>query len=213
MRPRLLDLCCGAGGAAAGYYAAGFDVVGVDIDPQPHYPFPQYTEDVLTWDDWDYDAIHISPPCQRWTLMNQSTNHQHPDLYTPMLPVLKETGLPYVIENVPSSPIKPTLVLCGTQFSLKTDDGLKELRRHRHFETNWRIRSPQQPCNHSLPPVWAAGHNPNEQYVTRYGPCPIEERRQAYGIDWMNRDELTESIPPAFTKFIGEQLLTHLSKL
>lgn len=29
-RPRLLDLFCGAGGAAAGYHRAGFDIVGVD---------------------------------------------------------------------------------------------------------------------------------------------------------------------------------------
>ena len=190
-----------------GYAQAGFEVFGVDIVNQPHYPFSMYIEDVLTWDDWDYDAIHISPPCQRWTQMNPTTNHLHPDLYTPMLSVLRETGLPYVIENVPTSPIRPNLVLCGTQFGLGTLDGKKELRRHRHFETNFRIASPVRPCNHVLPPVWAAGHNPNQQYVDRYGPCPIEERREGMGIDWMNRDEIAEAVPPAFTKHIGEQLL------
>lgn len=30
-RPKLLDLYCGAGGAARGYQMAGFEVVGVDI--------------------------------------------------------------------------------------------------------------------------------------------------------------------------------------
>ena len=27
------------------------------------------------------------------------------------------------------------------------------------------------------------------------------------GIDWMNRDELSQAIPPAYTEFIGKQLL------
>lgn len=213
MKPRLLDLCCGAGGCSVGYAAAGFDVTGVDIVHQPHYPFPQYIEDVLTWDDWDYDAIHFSPPCQLWTYMNGGDRDKAVDLYTPLLPILKETDLPYVIENVPGSPLKPSLILCGTQFELKNAEGTKALRRHRIFETNWRIRSPEKPCDHSLPPIWAAGHNPNAAYVELYGPCTLQERREAHGVDWMNRDELGESIPPAFTKFIGDQLITHIGRI
>ena len=36
-QPLLLDLFCGAGGAARGYQQAGFEVHGVDHAPQPRY--------------------------------------------------------------------------------------------------------------------------------------------------------------------------------
>lgn len=68
MKPRLLDLFCGAGGAARGYQLAGFHVTGVDINPQPLYvgdEFHQY--DAMALQDYDlnsYAAVHASPPCQ-----------------------------------------------------------------------------------------------------------------------------------------------------
>ena len=84
-RPRLLDLFCGAGGAAMGYRRAGFDVVGVDIKLQPNYPFEFHQADAMTFPLDGYDAIHASPCCQhhanvtRW----RGTADNHADLLTP----------------------------------------------------------------------------------------------------------------------------------
>jgi DNA (cytosine-5)-methyltransferase 1 len=35
-------------------------------------------------------------------------------------------------------------------------------------------------------------------------------QKQAIGIDWMTLEELSEAIPPAYTEFIGKQLMEHL---
>jgi hypothetical protein len=130
-RPRLLDLFCGAGGAAMGYHRAGFDVVGVDINPQPHYPFEFHQGDAMTWPLDGFDAIHASPPCKAFTRAGWSAHFgyhdRHDDLLTPTRTRLVLQPAPWVIENVPGSPMAPSVVLCGSNFGLN-------LRRHRWFE-------------------------------------------------------------------------------
>lgn len=122
MKPRLLDLFCGAGGAAMGYYRAGFEVVGVDIKPQPHYPFEFHQADALTYPLDGFDAYHASPPCQRYSTITayhgKQTVDSHPDLVPPTRAQLQTTGKPYVIENVKGSPLQNWTLLCGSMFGL-----------------------------------------------------------------------------------------------
>src|SRR5690348_13600467 len=145
-RPKLLDLFCGAGGAAMGYHRAGFDVVGVDIKPQPRYPFEFHQGDALDptyrdpwFEPWwidTFNAIHASPPCQAYTKARKLQGKEHPDLIGPTRELLKATGLPYVIENVPGAPLVDPVVLEGQMF-----EGLAT-QRARWFETNWPLEVP-----------------------------------------------------------------------
>jgi len=210
-RPRLLDLFCGAGGAAMGYHRAGFEVVGVDIAPQPRYPFTFIQADAMTFPLHGYDAIHASPPCQAYTVAgypNRAQGKIYPDLVAPTRAALKATGTPWVIENVPGSPIRADYRLCGCQF------GQAELRRVRWFETSWYGYSLSPPCQHTQPAVSVAGHGEPSRTRRRTLGLPnstVADWRRVMGIDWMNRDELSQAIPPVYCEFIGEQLLASLA--
>jgi len=207
-RPLLLDLFCGAGGAAMGYYRAGFDVVGVDIKPQPHYPFEFVQSDALVFAErlainngWRFDAVHASPPCQAFT--QAKTIHptvEHPDLLTPTRALLDLIGLPYVIENVPNAPMRPDFVLCGSAF------GEPRLRRHRWFEVNWDAAHLMAPCGHSDQLVSVFGHGGHRYHG-------VGEWREVMGIDWMTRDELAQAVPPSYTQFIGLHLLDQMARV
>src|SRR5262245_31065006 len=134
-RPVILDLFCGAGGASMGYFRAGFDVVGVDNMPQPRYPFSLIEADVREFFGdavglGGVQAVHASPPCQRWIRTGMIDKEQYEDLLTPLRPFLEVCGLPYVIENVPDAPLRPDVQLCGSMFGLS-------VRRHRIFECSW----------------------------------------------------------------------------
>jgi DNA (cytosine-5)-methyltransferase 1 len=193
-RPRLLDLFCGAGGAALGYHQAGFEVVGVDIAPQPHYPFEFHRANALTFPLDGFDAIHASPPCQRYANVTswRGVLIEHPDLLPPIrarLQVFAE--VPWVIENVPEAPLRHDYLLCGSMFGLG-------VRRHRAFETSWAGPAQlQHPCgsHHQLLPFM---HKGERVYA------------DAMGCTWMTKTEARDAIPPAYTRFIGEQLLQHL---
>lgn len=211
-RPKLLDLFCGAGGAAMGYHRAGFEVVGVDIKPQPHYPFEFHQADAMTFPLDGFDAIHASPPCQRYTVAQNATRNSdaHPDLVQPVRERLSEHGKPYVIENVVGAPMKDALVLCGSMFGL-------HVKRHRLFESSLFMLQPK--CQHreykpQFPPCSTERSNPTRfispGFTKGRGNQQKAVEEWAMGIDWMSRDELSEAIPPAYTEYIGKQLIAAL---
>ncbi len=238
-RPRLLDLFCGAGGCSVGYARAGFDVVGVDINPQPNYPYDFIQADAIEWLHGKrhvvrhlFDAIHASPPCQAFSAYQRTGNvGEYPDLIQPVRELLKATGLPYVIENVEGAPLEEPVTICGSMFDPPLD-----VQRHRLFETNWPLEAPDWPCRHKIwPPDRFPGGsstrvaarvtertgraiaNPSRHRVRRVvevgtWDIPLAVQQEAMGIDWMTLEELSEAIPPAYTEFIGHQLLAHITQ-
>lgn len=218
-RPLALDLFCKAGGASMGLFRAGFDVVGVDIEPQPRYPFTFVQADALQppFDLTRFDFIWASPPCQAHTTLKTMWNaKEHEDLIPPTREMLKAAGVRYVIENVPGSPLRNPIMLCGTMFGLKTVSGpiAAELRRHRLFETGpeyWSI--PHPPCNHRLRTigVYGGGHGVSLHRHAKGERCfKAAEQREAMGIDWQTVDELSNAIPPAYGEAIGRAAIKHI---
>lgn len=229
-RPLMLDLFCGAGGAAVGYHRAGFDVIGVDHKYQKRYPYDFIQDDALKYLEFhgpgdDFDIIHASPPCQYHSYLKQlhKDRNQFQETHQNLIPetrqLLLASGKPYIIENVPGAKhnlINP-LMLCGTMFGLKTDYG-NPLLRHRYFETMPLIWFPPHPCQHdkefSAIGVHGGGQHPARRTRANGGGLKqidddfgIEQRRIAMGIDWMTTHELNQAIPPAYTEYIGKQMM------
>jgi DNA (cytosine-5)-methyltransferase 1 len=206
---KLLDLFCGAGGASAGYAAAGFEVHGVDLKHGKRYPYIYVRADVLdVLRDKNYldqfDVIHASPPCQTHSITQHLRNAQGKttsklDLIPETRAALIESGKPYIIENVPGSPLINPIQLCGSSFGLK-------VRRHRLFESNMTLKG--SVCNHKLQgrPVGVYGSLNDEIPKGGKTAATIDEARDAMGMPWAIWTELVEAIPPAFTKYLGGQI-------
>jgi DNA (cytosine-5)-methyltransferase 1 len=225
---RVLDLFCGAGGAAMGLHRAWPDaeIVGVDITPQPNYPFKFVRDDAMNWiDGWHqgFDFVWASPPCQAYTMMRhmgKNAGKNAPDLVPLVREKLLRCDLPWVIENVIGAPLGFSIRLCGSSFGLG-------VRRHRVFEASFLFFG--LPCSHDAEPVpvWGDGR-PSRQETRKarrpiavYGDHPqqpgdktyrcnrartLKEGQEAMGIDWMEWKELTQAVPPAYSEYIAKQV-------
>lgn len=205
---RLLDLFCGAGGAAMGYYRAGFtDIVGVDHKPQKRYPFEFVQADALEYVaeyGSEFDLIHASPPCQRFSVATPMTHRtKHPDLIAPTREAILAIGRPFIIENVPGARRElkgPLVMLCGSMFGLA-------IRRHRYFEVSPSLAVLTPPCDHSKPIVYITGSTGSSGCGFPRKDASKDDKCKAIGIDWMVTSELDEAIPPAYTEWLGRRIL------
>ena len=232
-----MDLFCGAGGAAgpadrSSGYAKYFDCVGYDIAAQPHYPHEFYQADAIDTvrcliGGWtvdgrklaDFDAIHASPPCQAYTTMsyrwrgNGGPTDDHPQLIAEVRRLLEATGLPYVIENVEgaSRHMATTLALHGGMFGLG-------VHRPRLFESNVIVLAPSMPTTRD--PLAVYGDKPDGRWLNeradgsrQYAAANLEQAQRAMGMDWADWHGTKEAIPPAYTEFIGAQLLAYVERV
>lgn len=196
-----------------GYNRAGFDVVGVDIRPMPRYPFEFHQADALEYCreyGHEFDVIHASPPCQKYSSASvhaRAAGKIYPDLVDSTRELLQSTRKVFVIENVRGAPLRNACMLCGSSFGLN-------VRRHRYFESNVLILSPG--CNHGWqkPKFRSLDQRNKTGLSTIIGvhghlnyPGEKQLRERAMGIGWMTTAELSQAIPPAYTEFIGRQLM------
>jgi DNA (cytosine-5)-methyltransferase 1 len=212
-RPLLLDLFCCEGGAAVGYHQAGFDIIGVDIEPQPRYPFPMVVADALRppFRLDTFDAIHASPPCQSYTTMSNRYGSDEPELIDVVRAMLRAAGRPYVIENVVGARrhMESPMMIHGGQVGL-------DVYRPRLFESNMLLTPPPKaPRPRDAAAVYGRQESKGRLLWTRNDgtelrAATLEQARAAMEMPWASWNGCREAIPPAYTRWIGEQLAQHL---
>ena len=221
---KILDLFSGAGGAAMGLYRAfspsfRVSITGVDIKHQRNYPAYHQTEyakcfnfvqvDALEFPLEGYDFIWASPPCQRFTKSSapaRKRGHKAPDYIADIRAHLIDSEAYWTMENVPEAPLMEPFMLCGLQFGLK-------LQRHRIFESNFPVLVPYHPPHDrgmalrgEIFTIVGGGGKLNWGGKDAYHRGTFDQWKEAMGIDWMNKQELTQAVPPAYSEFIGRQL-------
>lgn len=203
---RALDLFSGAGGAGMGLHLAGYDVTGVDIRAQPHYPFRFVQGDAFDWLERDlseYDLIWASPKCQAHSVLTPTAHKGNHEVQLPrVLELLRAQPVPYIVENVQGTQtmMHDPIMLCGSMFGL-------DVWRHRWFEIgNADVFFLLPSCDHSFAPVLLSGRGNRKIGGRRRGEDAKARRVEASGIDWMTYDEISQAIPPAYSRFLAERV-------
>jgi DNA (cytosine-5)-methyltransferase 1 len=246
VKPRLLDLFCCEGGAAAGYVEAGFEVHGVDlvhIDPterkkQTRAMRARYlaaggtsftVADATTFPLDGFDVVHASPPCKDHTELASLSGGDGTGWMLPhTIGRIRESGLPYVIENVVSASTKRhmdgAIMLCGSMFGLGAPgtgfrrNGVtthippwRTLQRHRLFLTSFPVLVPPDQC--SGKPVGGVYGTGGGGQMTRGYKFNSAESRLAMQMPWASRNGCSQAIPPAYTQFLGDLMMAALSSV
>ena len=207
---KVLDLFCGAGGAAMGLFHAGFEVVGVDFASQPHFPFTFFQANAMSFPLNGFDFVWASPPCQKHSRLNGINQKEYADFIGPVRQRLMKHGIPFVIENVVGAPLINPVTLCGSMFGLG-------VWRHRLFEAHGFI-IPAPKCQHAKVPypidVTGTGGPCSHRQTAGGGlhrkPKSMAQASEVMGIDWMTRKEIVQAIPPAYAKYIGKAAMAHI---
>ena len=220
---RALDLFCGAGGATRGLQQAGFHVVGVDLHPQPNYCGDVFVQmdglEYLATADLDRSSTFSSGrrrPASGFTALKTRAGNAkgaaHRDFIAPTRALLEWSGKPYCIENVPGAPLINPTRLCGSMFGLRASG--YELRRHRLFEASFPFLTP--PCRHGKGTVVGVygAHNRDRSRAPGTNHRSGSNLPWAYGfvalgvpVGSMTLAELSDAIPPAYSRFVAEQWL------
>lgn len=204
MKLKALDLFSGGGGASVGLHRAGFTVYGIDHLYHLEYPFL----DRFRLSDVRYlssegiskfDFVWASPPCQKYSKLNSINLRSYPDLISMTRELLLSADVPFVIENVPSAPIRRDLMLCGAMFGLKVF-------RHRIFEIHgFTPPQPLHPKHAGRTGTHRCPYRPVNGYVQVTGNnFTLKQGQHAMGINWItDKKVLSQAVPPKYSEYIG----------
>ncbi|MDX2162067.1 MAG: hypothetical protein SF162_12130 [bacterium] len=206
---KLLDLFCGGGLAAWGYWRSGrfTEIIGVDIngDMRDQYAFDFLQADALslTYEFlMQFDLVHASPPCQAYSYLTPNKS-LHPRLILPVKHMLYAAGIPHVIENVPGSAaeLRPNVEMNGHYFGLLSD-------RPRYFYVSG-LQKPlrwvrRRGSDMSLIKINGAEFVNRAELIRGMG---LTEMISPHRLKMIRRRAIEEGIPPLMTKAIAELVI------